>query len=252
MIYLAFLRGLLVKKTHSRKQKKNVLRTGISVEPIGWGEYYGFEVRGNDHLFCLGDFTVVHNSSTASKLFSEFKKLSVESSIDIQFELCSEFVKEWAWEGRVPQGFDQTFIFANQQRKEEIPLRSGVHHIFTDCPLFLVAAYARKYHSKLFAPLIALSELHESEYPGLHIFLDRGNRPYVGKGRYEDENSARRMDSYILSLLDLYVGKENYIVIPYDDWDGMSSLVADRLNISHHLKEPKSLDSSIAQDKNHG
>ena len=44
-----------------RKQKKNVLVTGISVESIGEGDYYGFTITG-DHLYLLGDFTVTHNT----------------------------------------------------------------------------------------------------------------------------------------------------------------------------------------------
>jgi len=37
----------------------------ITVEPIGVGDYYGFEIDG-DHLFMLGDFTVTHNTYTFS------------------------------------------------------------------------------------------------------------------------------------------------------------------------------------------
>ena len=44
-----------------RKQVKNLLRVGFTVEQIDAGEYYGFEVSGNDHLIMLGDFTVSHN-----------------------------------------------------------------------------------------------------------------------------------------------------------------------------------------------
>lgn len=174
-------------------------------------------------------------STTASDLFAEFKRKCVDGAVDVQFELIQEFVKEWAWEKRSPEGFDQVFIFANQQRKEEIPLRGGVHHVFTDSPLFLGAAYARKYHSKTFNALISLAELHEEKYPGLHIFLDRGDRPYVGKGRYEDAEKARKMDAYIRSLLDLYVGSENYITLPYNDWDGIVKTVAERLELSEHF-----------------
>jgi superfamily II DNA or RNA helicase len=46
-----------------REQKKDVLATGISVSPIGPGEYFGFEIDG-DRLFMLGDFTVTHNTYT--------------------------------------------------------------------------------------------------------------------------------------------------------------------------------------------
>lgn len=49
------------KQASPRKQKKRVSVTGFSVEYVGWGEYYGFEVDG-DHLYMLDDFTVTHNS----------------------------------------------------------------------------------------------------------------------------------------------------------------------------------------------
>lgn len=50
------------KKANPRRQKKSQLVTGITVEPIGPGEYYGFEISGPDRLFLLGDFTVTHNT----------------------------------------------------------------------------------------------------------------------------------------------------------------------------------------------
>ena len=45
----------------ARRQKKNITRTGFSVERIGQGEYFGFQLDG-DGRFLLGDFTVTHNS----------------------------------------------------------------------------------------------------------------------------------------------------------------------------------------------
>ena len=58
------------KKTPPRKQKKSVLVTGIKLEPLGVGDYYGFEIDG-DHLFMLGDFTVTHNTVLFSDVISE-------------------------------------------------------------------------------------------------------------------------------------------------------------------------------------
>jgi len=49
------------KKIKKFSKNKNPLVTGINVVPVGFGEYYGFEVEG-DHLFLLEDCTVVHNS----------------------------------------------------------------------------------------------------------------------------------------------------------------------------------------------
>lgn len=58
------------KRAPQRKQKKSVLVTGIHLEPMGPGEYFGFELEGKDRLFLLGDFTVTHN--TAVSLLAPF------------------------------------------------------------------------------------------------------------------------------------------------------------------------------------
>ncbi|MBV6634385.1 MAG: DEAD/DEAH box helicase family protein [Mameliella sp.] len=52
------------RKPKPRVQKKDVLVTGLSVETIGEGDYFGFELDG-DHLYLLGDFTVTHNTMIA-------------------------------------------------------------------------------------------------------------------------------------------------------------------------------------------
>lgn len=57
------------KQAAPRRQKKDVLVTGIAVEPLGVGDYYGFEI-GGDRLFLLGDFTVTHNTFVFSRIAS--------------------------------------------------------------------------------------------------------------------------------------------------------------------------------------
>lgn len=47
--------------------------TQISVEPIGVGEYFGFEIDG-DRLFLLGDFTVTHNTVISASLMENAVK----------------------------------------------------------------------------------------------------------------------------------------------------------------------------------
>jgi superfamily II DNA or RNA helicase len=49
------------KKAHKRQQKKDVLVTGFKINPVGKDDFYGVELDG-DHLFCLEDMTVTHNS----------------------------------------------------------------------------------------------------------------------------------------------------------------------------------------------
>lgn len=58
------------KKATKREQKKNVLVTGIEVESVGIGEYFGFEIDG-DRLFMLGDFTVTHNTPMLTVVANE-------------------------------------------------------------------------------------------------------------------------------------------------------------------------------------
>ncbi len=49
------------KRARKRAQAKDALVTGLRLEPIGEGEYFGFEIDG-DRLVLLGDFTVTHNT----------------------------------------------------------------------------------------------------------------------------------------------------------------------------------------------
>jgi superfamily II DNA or RNA helicase len=61
------------KKAEPRIQKKNVLLTGIKLEPLGIDDYFGFEIDGN-RRFMLGDFTVTHNTVCALALAAQFKR----------------------------------------------------------------------------------------------------------------------------------------------------------------------------------
>lgn len=58
------------KPAPERRQKKRHLVHGIRVEPIGEGDYFGFEIDG-DHLFLLGDFTVTHNTYLGLRIVHE-------------------------------------------------------------------------------------------------------------------------------------------------------------------------------------
>lgn len=57
------------KRAPERKQIKCATRTGFTIEPIGDGEYAGFELDG-DGRFLLGDFTVTHNTVIAAAVVS--------------------------------------------------------------------------------------------------------------------------------------------------------------------------------------
>lgn len=91
------------KKASERKQIKNVLHTGIRVEKDVVDTYYGFTIDG-DHLFCLGDFTVTHNTwcivylaYLLENVLMERESLRSETFGDILFisnEMGTEEIKE--------------------------------------------------------------------------------------------------------------------------------------------------------------
>jgi len=55
------------KRAAPRRQRKNALRTGFDVVPVGDGRWYGFELD-DDGRFLLGDFTVTHNTVVAAEI----------------------------------------------------------------------------------------------------------------------------------------------------------------------------------------
>jgi len=61
------------KKATTRLIKKDALSVGITVNSIGTGEYFGFEID-KDKLFLLGDFTVTHNTEMAIAIMAEYAK----------------------------------------------------------------------------------------------------------------------------------------------------------------------------------
>lgn len=65
-----------------RKQIKNNLVSRISIESIGLGEYYGFELDGN-HRFVLGNFIVTHNSTIVklfNRIYSHTRNIAITST----------------------------------------------------------------------------------------------------------------------------------------------------------------------------
>ncbi len=160
-------------------------------------------------------------STTAAKIFAVLKELSVINNFDV--ELCTEYVKSWAWEKRMPQGFDQFLICAQQVRKEEIPLRNNVEFVVTDSPILLSCCYAKQQGHAYAEHLFEITKRFEEKYAGLHIFLVRGNKPYVQKGRYQNEQSAIEMDEFILKQISPHI--PHLHMIPYNDFPSIMTTI---------------------------
>lgn len=65
------------KQALPRRQRKNVLRTGLTIHPASAGDYFGFTVD-SDNRYLLGDFTVTHNSGKTIMLSAVTGKVLVE------------------------------------------------------------------------------------------------------------------------------------------------------------------------------
>lgn len=61
------------KQVKEFKTNTSVLSTSIKLEPLGKGEYYGFEIDGNKR-FLLEDFTVTHNTSVSLGILNTMSK----------------------------------------------------------------------------------------------------------------------------------------------------------------------------------
>jgi len=68
------------KKAAKRLQKKDVLVTGFSYEEVGYDDYFGFKVDG-DNRYLLSDFTVTHNSGKSFVISSIVAKYNIPTIV---------------------------------------------------------------------------------------------------------------------------------------------------------------------------
>jgi superfamily II DNA or RNA helicase len=87
------------KQSSARKQKKNVLRTGFSVEELPEDDYYGFSLDG-DGRYLLDDFTVTHNTGKTEVYLQVAERFIKETGLKVlviahREELISQPAKRW-------------------------------------------------------------------------------------------------------------------------------------------------------------
>jgi nicotinamide riboside kinase len=132
-------------------------------------------------------------SIAAAKVFVDLKIKGYS------IELCREFVKEWAYQKKSPQSFDQYYIFGKQLHAEDVLLSNGVKYIVTDSPLLMQLVYmSRDFDVK---PNIPIIKEFDKKYPALNIFLSREGIQYQQHGRWEDVEQAIDLDNQILEFL---------------------------------------------------
>jgi hypothetical protein len=120
-------------------------------------------------------------------------------------ELVREYVKDWAWEGRKINAYDEIYFLGKQVRHESM-LFGKVEFIVTDAPVFMTSYYATLYCSAGLslgveqAALAFYQQAKEDGHQHLHVYLKR-EKPYQAEGRYQTEEQALDVDRGILKML---------------------------------------------------
>ena len=141
----------------------------------------------------------VGKSTAAALIYGEMRRRKWNA------ELVREFVKEWAWEGRKPSTIGQSIIFGRQLERESL-LYGKVDFIVTDSPLLLCAVYNDHYFgNKIMAPFI-LKNLQDIKNMGVEQvnFLMTREAQFSSEGRFEDEETAKKIDDRIGNFLEYH------------------------------------------------
>lgn len=166
----------------------------------------------------------VGKSTMASKVYSNMKRDGHS------VELVREYVKEWAYEGRKINPYDQVYFFAKQMKKEYIVLNAGVKYIISDSPLPLQIVYSKRIGlgGETVEGLSKINLDFEKEFPSFNIFLERGNKPYIEEGRYETKEQAIEVDNLVKKCMDDW--NYMYVEFAWDDVDGVIKYIEGCIN----------------------
>jgi nicotinamide riboside kinase len=142
---------------------------------------------------CFAGGPGVGKSTLATCIFSELK------SRDYDVEYVGEYVKQMAYEGRVPQSYDQLNIFATQIHWEDTILRH-VPLIVCECPPLLTVFYARMLGFPCWKELLGIAMEWERTHPALNYFIQRSFE-YKPKGRFQTLEEAQKLDKDMAMFL---------------------------------------------------
>jgi nicotinamide riboside kinase len=132
-------------------------------------------------------------------------------------ELVSEVVKDWTFIPRTPISSDSFYLLASQAQLEDIRLRAEVDLTISDSPLLLQYFYAM-YHNDPFTPSMLSAALEqEGMYPSINIVLQREDKFYDERGRYEKLDEAKLIDQKMEGMLeDVNVEYVKFSCLEYD------------------------------------
>lgn len=138
-------------------------------------------------------------TTLAAEIFTHLKRNQVS------VELVHEWVKGWAWSGRVPQGVEDNLYILAKQLKAEKTVYGKVEYIVTDSPIGLPAVYEEMYNSDTTLVRNAVKELlrvqaTEGKVERINLLVER-RYAYVVEGRFQTLEKAQRIDEICKTFL---------------------------------------------------
>ena len=153
----------------------------------------------------------VGKSTLAARVYAELNRSDCATT-----ELVREFVKDWAYEGKQPDGWDQVFTFANQLHAEHKLAKAGVKVVVTDSPVLLQCMYAALKDAGIGFHLTNLALQYEKAHTALNFFVER-RVAYDPSGRFQTPGALAEIDDGIgFCLRQWHVP---FLKIVPDDWD---------------------------------
>lgn len=130
-------------------------------------------------------------STTAAGLFYLMKNAGMN------VELVTEYAKDLTWEKRFDMLTDQLYVLAKQNRRLQ-RLEDQVDFVVTDSPILLSYHYVTPDYLPLHFRNLVI-ELWD-QYDNYNIVIERV-KPYLKKGRSQDEDEAKKIDIKINKML---------------------------------------------------
>lgn len=149
-------------------------------------------------------------STSAAYLFADLK------SRNFNAELVREYAKDWAWERRGINTYDQFYLTGKQIRKESM-LYGKVDYIVTDAPVMLCYFYANEYSPpevKLASKYMVQGFYNQARADGHqhHFVYLKRSKPYNPAGRFQDEEEARKLDDRMRVTVEAMSGGEMPVI----------------------------------------
>lgn len=144
-------------------------------------------------------------------------------------ELAREVAKDWAWEGRIPGTYDQTYLFGAQSRVES-RLYGKVDYIISESPLILSAIYELFYfEDSIIEPSIVkyLTKVKKNGILHSNYLLSR-KEGYENTGRHQTEDEAKTIDTSIVDFLNKH--EYEYIRVTSSIDNRVDDIIEDFLN----------------------